>query len=548
MNAVVDNTQARSAAAVGGREHSPLSPGDVLDQKYRLDFVLGAGAMGQVWCARNIMLDLPVAIKVVQPSHGEEAIARLLTEARFEAQLSHPNIVRVLDVRADSQLAYVVMELLEGCTLADLMDEGPLPPALAVRIALPLLDGLCAAHRAGIVHRDIKPENVFIARGAGGRVYPKLLDFGIAQCEVTAHPGAPRERVVMGTPGYMSPEQAWGEACIDQRSDIWALGIVLHEAICGQSAFACTDYLGFLRALEERELTPLPGEASAELWTILRRATNKPYAERFPSSHAFAQALSGFLRDRGVFEDLTGDSLPQHWATPGSLIDRAFRRAHERGSASPRHDSYARTRVGKSHEEETTAMGPSDREVLHTGSEQRSTRTHGRSHTRPFARERVRNRVFQLISLLTGALLGVSITLSRTHGKPRAEPRAATHKLREPSAALSSTEASSAAALRSVPVVVPTATVPSLMATKEVSDGFANRRAKSRKGSNKRGGVQRETREAPSENPKQGPHDGSTHRIKTRRAYATSAEPWHHTPKRAAGSRAAPELGARSTW
>jgi serine/threonine-protein kinase len=542
MDAVANNTQAHSAAPP--REHVALAPGDVLDQKYRLDFVLGAGAMGQVWCARNIMLDLPVAIKVVQPSHGQEAIGRLLTEARFEAQLSHPNIVRVLDVRADSAMAYVVMELLEGCTLADLMDEGPLPPALAVRIALPLLDGLCAAHRAGIVHRDIKPENVFIARGAGGRVYPKLLDFGIAQCEVSGNANAPRERVVMGTPGYMSPEQAWGEACVDQRSDIWALGVVLHEAICGQSAYACTDYLGFLRALDERELSPLPGEASAELWTILRRATTKAYAERFPSSHAFAKALSGFLRDRGVFEDLTGDSLPQHWATPGSLIDRAFRRAHERGSASARHDSYARTRVGKRPEEETTAMGPHDREVLHTGREEHLARM--RTKGRPLSHERTRNRLFQLISLLTGALLGVSITLSRTHGRPRAEPRAgsATQKLREPSVVPASAAASSIPAGLGMPVVTHTDTA-SLHATpKDASDSLANRRAKAKKSTNKRSGPQRETREAP----KDSPRDGSTHRLKARRAYAINAESWNHAPKRVAGSRAAPELGARSTW
>src|SRR5262245_13176639 len=116
-----------------------FGPGSVLEGKYRLERVIGEGAMGRVWLARNLSLDLPLAIKTVQADlHGPAAIERLVTEARAIAQLRHPNIVRVFDCQTTGRFAYAVMELLEGCTLADLMDEGPLPAQLAVRLCLPL--------------------------------------------------------------------------------------------------------------------------------------------------------------------------------------------------------------------------------------------------------------------------------------------------------------------------------------------------------------------------------------------------------------------------
>jgi len=404
MTGLANNVRGHSAAHAA----TELLCGDLLDGKYRLDMVLGTGAMGQVWRARNVLLDLPVAIKIVRARpHGREAMQRLLTEARFEAQLQHPNVVRVHDVRADADMAYVVMELLEGCTLADLMDEGPLPTTLAVRLTLPLLDALCAAHQAGIVHRDIKPENIFIARGAGGRVYPKLLDFGIARSDAAEagqpHPG----RVVMGTPGYMSPEQAWGEERVDERADIWALGVVLYEAICGESAFACVDYVGFLRALEQCELTPLPGEGGAELWKIVARATTKAWEQRFASSLELAQALRGFLRDRGVFEDLSGDSLPEHWATPGSLIHRAWRRAgrNDTWTSQPLRPAHAPLPRAASQQVTAERLAPA------------ASAPRVQRRARPSALGGVRGIPWKLAAAAAGALAGVTMALLFAPGK-----------------------------------------------------------------------------------------------------------------------------------
>jgi serine/threonine protein kinase len=512
---------------------SDLLPGDVLDGKYRLDAIVGAGAMGQVWRAHNIMLDLAVAIKVVQPeAHGREAMDRLLTEARFEAQLRHPNIVKVIDVGRNQELAYVVMELLEGCTLADLMDEGPLPPTLAVRLIGPLLDGLGAAHKLGIVHRDIKPENIFIARTAGGRVCPKLLDFGIARSDTGTTRGPKKARVVMGTPGYMSPEQAWGEENVDQRSDLWALGVVLYEAVCGESAFACTDYPGFLRALEERELTPLSGEGSAELWKIIRHATTKACAERVPSSQELAQALAGFLRDRGVFEDLTGDSLPDHWATPGSLIYRAWRRQNPRMSmvppppASPRAQSriVAQARPRNS----ATPMVQSVR----SGAAQLS-----ESSVRRLPRKPRSNRTWQALSLVLGGIFGVTISLARTTPSHKA------HLESHPAIAHAMAAASSEPSAHIVPPSA--ADVAATSAWHEVGAQRPLAKKLSKKSAHKRQGANQ-----PNQAPKNETRDGSQPRGKSRRAFAANVNTpsWPNAAQRVAVKREAAELGLKSPW
>jgi hypothetical protein len=274
--------------------------------------------------------------------HGRECVARVLAEARLLAQLSHPNIVRVLDCHSDEGAAYVVMELLEGCTLAELMEEGPLPAALVVRMVVPLLDALAAAHHDGIVHRDIKPDNIFIAR-RGDRICPKLLDFGIARSGAV-QPTHKNKRLIVGTPGYMSPEQALGEDAVDHRADIWAIGVVMYEAISGDSAFQSSSYAVYLRALRERKLAPLHGADASGLWMVLQRAMSRASEERFASADEFAATLRLWLRARGLREDLKSDSLAEHWAVAGSVVHRAFCRS-ERRSRSQCAEASGRRRI-----------------------------------------------------------------------------------------------------------------------------------------------------------------------------------------------------------
>lgn len=393
-------------------------PGDVLEGKYRLEGMLGEGAMGRVWLARNLTLDLPLAIKIVQPElHGREAMSRLLTEARVEARLLHPNIVRVFDCQNDGDTAYAVMELLEGCTLADVMAQGPMPAALAVRLMLPIMSGLMAAHRAGVVHRDVKPENIFVAR-VGDRLCPKLLDFGIARLGEPglAAPNPSRlrrsgRRVVMGSPGYMSPEQAWGDPDVDERTDLWAVAVVLYEAISGRDAFPAASYADYLKALSERELPPLIGPGVEGLWPILSRALAKSRAQRLGATEVFAKQLRTWLATHGGEEDdLTSDTLPTRWLPPGGLVARALARTADQTLAS---DPSSLQRVASQNSELAERSAVDLEAVDHSEVRTISTRP-GRSF----------DRAWMVASIAAGALLGMSVALAHGSGAVRrAEPR-----------------------------------------------------------------------------------------------------------------------------
>jgi len=245
MIATGSKMQRTEAALSGGAD---CAPGALLGGKYRLERLLGEGGMANVWLARNEFLDLPVALKIVRPEiRGSETAARLLTEARVQANLRHPNVARVYDYgQTESGDAFIVMELLEGYSMADWLErEGPLDPVLAVQVMLPVIDALCAAHRAGVVHRDLKPDNIFISHPTTD-LCPKLLDFGIAKINTEFNPRLTGQGGVIGSPAYMAPEQARGLADCDERVDVWAACVVLYEAVTGKPAFDGTNYLALM--------------------------------------------------------------------------------------------------------------------------------------------------------------------------------------------------------------------------------------------------------------------------------------------------------------
>ncbi|MBV8202426.1 MAG: serine/threonine protein kinase, partial [Acidobacteria bacterium] len=212
---------------------------------YEIVSPLGAGGMGEVYKARDTRLDRLVAIKVLPAAVAGDSgrLARFEREAKAVAALSHPNILAIHDFHNEGGgTVFAVMELLDGQTLRERLDTGPLPPRRAVDCAAQIARGLAAAHRRGIVHRDLKPENLFLC--ADGRV--KILDFGLAKLaagpdaetlvEGAPAPGGTGPGVVLGTAGYMSPEQVRGQAA-DSRSDLFSLGAVLYEMLAGQRAF-----------------------------------------------------------------------------------------------------------------------------------------------------------------------------------------------------------------------------------------------------------------------------------------------------------------------
>ena len=275
---------------------------------YEISGAIGSGGMGEVYRARDTRLGRDVAIKVLPESFAADAerLRRFEQEARAVAALNHPNILAVHDIGAQDGIRYIVTELLEGRTLREQLNDGALPTRKALDYARQISDGLAAAHSHGIVHRDLKPENIFCTKD--GRI--KILDFGLAKQnlppshsdatiggatipDVVTEPG-----MVMGTVGYMSPEQVRG-ATTDHRSDLFSMGAILYEMIVGQRAFKRDTTAETMTAIlkeEPPELTKTNPSISPGLERIIHRCMEKEPAQRFQSasdlSFAF-ESLSG---------------------------------------------------------------------------------------------------------------------------------------------------------------------------------------------------------------------------------------------------------------
>ena len=254
--------------------------------------LLGRGGMGEVWRARDARLKRDVAIKVLPAAlaRDPDRIARFEREARAASALNHPNIVAVYDIGRDSDTYWIATELVRGDTLRKAIAAGPLPAPKAVEIATQVAAGLAAAHAAGLVHRDLKPDNIMIARG--GQV--KILDFGLAKQRRTSEESTATdltdEGVVMGTAGYMAPEQVRGEAA-DQRADLFSFGVVLYEMLCGKRAFAGDSSVEAMNAILKEEPADLPASVPPELARIVGRCLEKDPDQRFQSAADLRFAL-----------------------------------------------------------------------------------------------------------------------------------------------------------------------------------------------------------------------------------------------------------------
>src|SRR5262245_5329880 len=223
----------------------PLVDGALVDKKYQVTKLLGAGAMGAVYEAEHTGTGRRVALKVIMGQLAKDAVlvARSHRAARAAGQIETQHITQVLDTGFDkeSELPFMVMEYLEGEDVQHLLKRtGPVHPDIALRIVAQACLGLQKAHDKNVVHRDIKPANLFLAKRDAGEVIIKLLDFGIAkikmdQSQETESAGLTKTGNMLGSPLYMSPEQARGAKGIDHRTDIWSLGVVLYQALCGKT-------------------------------------------------------------------------------------------------------------------------------------------------------------------------------------------------------------------------------------------------------------------------------------------------------------------------
>src|ERR1700693_5879239 len=277
-----------------------MTPGTRLGA-YEVLAPLGAGGMGEVWRARDTRLGREVAIKLLSEAlaSDRDRLSRFEQEARSASALNHPNIITIYEIGSIDSVSYIAMELVQGRTLRDLIVEGPLPARRLLALAAQIADALARAHEAGIVHRDLKPENLMVTRD--GLV--KVLDFGLAKLaqpesgEVSAMPTvAPAETqrgVVLGTIGYMSPEQASGKRA-DFRSDQFSFGSILYEMATGKRAFSRGTTAETLVAIIREEAEPLgtlaPQVAAALRWVIERCLAKDP-EERYASTRDLARDL-----------------------------------------------------------------------------------------------------------------------------------------------------------------------------------------------------------------------------------------------------------------
>jgi eukaryotic-like serine/threonine-protein kinase len=271
---------------------TPTAPGTRLGP-YLLVDRLGEGGMGEVFRARDARLDRDVAIKVLSRriAVSSDALARLEREAKAVASLSHPNILSIFDFGREGDVTYLVTELLEGRTLRQVLREEKLDEQTIVRWGTTIAEGVAAAHARGIVHRDLKPENIFVT--SEGRI--KILDFGLARTEVASLPSdgvtevqLTQDGTMLGTVGYMAPEQARGEQA-GPRSDVFSLGCVLYEMVKGTPPFHRETAIATLSAI----LSEQPPTVDSPLRPIIDRCLEKQPAKRFANAEEVAAAISG---------------------------------------------------------------------------------------------------------------------------------------------------------------------------------------------------------------------------------------------------------------
>lgn len=304
-----------------------IAAGTLLEGKYRVDRLLGAGGMGSVWVAEHTLLQRPVAVKVLDRGAATKdltAVTRFLREAQTAARLRNDHIVDVMDVgKLEDGTPFLVMELLEGETLTARIQREPLSQAVAAYLIDQLLAGLGAAHAAGVVHRDVKPDNCFITE-KNGRDHLKLLDFGISK--VAAPDGEDKRMtntgVVMGTPYYMAPEQARGAREIDHRCDLYAAAAILYECVTGATPFEAESVNELLFKIVLEPIVPPrargAGVDEAFEGVILRGMGREP-EQRYQRADEFRAALAPFLRQvTGNTVVIVNPSVPPVGSSPGS--------------------------------------------------------------------------------------------------------------------------------------------------------------------------------------------------------------------------------------
>ena len=294
-----DGTALRPTIEPGGQADPML--GTTIDGRYRVDALIGEGGMGRVYSADHTVLKRRLAIKLIQAAQAKDqtAVQRFIQEAQTTTAIGHPNIIDIVDFgHLEDGAVYFVMEFLEGETLADVMERGPLGRDVAMDVVDQIASALAASHEIGVVHRDLKPDNVFLIKRDGKNHFVKVLDFGIAKV-MDSTQRITRTGMVFGTPHYMAPEQAAGQA-VDRRSDVYALGVMMYQLFAGRLPFDAPTYMEVMTK-QMYESPPRPsdveGKVDSPLEKIILKALAKKPEDRFQSMHELRDALTR-LRER----------------------------------------------------------------------------------------------------------------------------------------------------------------------------------------------------------------------------------------------------------
>ena len=274
--------------------------GTVIAGKYRIEHLLGEGGMGIVVAARHLDLGSRVALKFLTADMAKHTsiVERFMREARASAQLQSENVCRVIDVGRveETGIPYIVMEYLQGQDLSRILkSQGPLAATTVAEYMLQAIQALAEAHAVGIVHRDIKPGNLFVTERPNGKPLVKVLDFGVAKAPTGSEDfSLTRTHNVMGSPGYMSPEQLKSSKVADARADIWSIGVVMYELICGRQPFIAESITELAVRVVTEPHPPLPPALPKGFVEIIGRCLEKDPARRYPDVAALAAALAPF--------------------------------------------------------------------------------------------------------------------------------------------------------------------------------------------------------------------------------------------------------------
>jgi len=280
--------------------------GRVIGDKYGVTNIIGQGGMGTVYEAEHLAIGRLVAVKVLQEQHAgkKEAISRLQHEARVVGTLGHPNICEIYDMgRLPDGSPYLVMERLHGESLATKIErEGPVAPTVLIDIMVQVLSALASAHDKGVIHRDLKPDNIFLSARAGVPPLAKLLDFGISKASGIDDTAVnlTRTGMVMGTPYYMAPEQARGDRALDQRVDLWAVGVILYEALSARRPFIARNYNALLVQIlttRHRPVQELHPGVPHSLASLIDSALSKDRENRPDSARSLQAQLEACRRE-----------------------------------------------------------------------------------------------------------------------------------------------------------------------------------------------------------------------------------------------------------